>query len=75
MRILQTSQNDTRLQNAVAALLTSGFFSIVYNSRDTNSLRGFSYRACFFNPALGERPQGIEGEREKREKLVLKKTV
>jgi len=65
------------LQNAAVALLTSGFFSIVYNSRDANGLRGFSYRACFFNPALGERPQGAgrEREKERNEKLVLKKTV
>jgi len=53
-----------------------GFFGIVYNSRDANGLRGFSYRTCFFNPALGERPQGVEREQErKREAVVLKKTA
>lgn len=75
MRILQTGQNHTRLQNAAAALLTSGFFSIVYNSRDANGLRGFSYRACFFNPALGERPQGVGGEREKRKACAKKNCI
>lgn len=61
---------------AATALLIFGFFGIVYNSRDANGLRGFSYRTCFFNPALGERPQGVEtGEREKERGACAKKTA
>lgn len=53
----------------------SRFLGIVYNSRDVNGLRGFSYRTCFFNPALGERPQGNEREKEKEGEACAKKKL